>query len=37
MAFDRFERQNFDEPIRGDLHLSGQLHMKPHRSARRKA
>ncbi len=26
---DRFERQNFDEPIRSDLHLTGSLHIKP--------
>ena len=26
---DRFERQNFDEPIRNDLHLSGSFRMMP--------
>ena len=26
---DRFERQNFDEPIRSDLHLTGSFHMVP--------
>ena len=26
---DRFERQNFDEPTRSDLHLSGSLQMMP--------
>ncbi|HEX4149960.1 MAG TPA: glutamine amidotransferase [Pirellulales bacterium] len=29
VVFDRFERQNFDEPIRGDLHESGPLAIKP--------
>jgi uncharacterized membrane protein len=29
VAFDRFERQNFDEPIRGDLHVTGPLAIKP--------
>jgi uncharacterized membrane protein len=29
VAFDRFERQNFDEPIRGDLHEGGPLKIKP--------
>lgn len=31
IEFDRFERQNFDEPIRGDLHLAGPLQMLPTR------
>jgi len=31
VMMDRFERQNFDEPIREDLHEPGPLHMEPTR------
>ncbi len=29
VAMDRLDRQNFDEPIRSDLHWPGPLHMRP--------
>jgi len=29
VVMDRLDRQNFDEPIRSDLHLPGPLHMRP--------